>query len=248
MALKEALQRGSIQSSPYQKQENVKNSDQLHMFSENQKAYFVVKRSLDIVLSFLLLAILSPIFIICALAIKLESSGSIIFRQERVGRGGEPFRVYKFRTMYKHTPNNVATNQFKNPDHYITKVGKILRVTSLDELPQLLNVLKGEMSLVGPRPLILAEEKIHSQRLKRGVYSLRPGVTGYAQVNGRDLVDEESKVNLDTEYLMHISFFLDLKILLKTVAVVFSRKDYQEGCVENADAVTANKPEDANAA
>ena len=93
---------------------------------------------------------LSPIFIICALAIKLESSGSVIFRQERVGRGGEPFRVYKFRTMYKHTPNNVATNQFKNPGHYITKVGKILRVTSLDELPQLLNVLKGEMSLVGP--------------------------------------------------------------------------------------------------
>lgn len=159
MALKEALQRGSIQSSPYQKQGNVKNSDQLHMFSENQKAYFVVKRSLDIVLSFLLLAVLSPIFIICALAIKLESSGSVIFRQERVGRGGEPFRVYKFRTMYKHTPNNVATNQFKNPGHYITKVGKILRVTSLDELPQLLNVLKGEMSLVGPRPLILAEEK-----------------------------------------------------------------------------------------
>lgn len=95
MALKEALQRGSIQSSPYQKQGNVKNSDQLHMFSENQKAYFVVKRSLDIVLSFLLLAVLSPIFIICALAIKLESSGSVIFRQERVGRGGEPFRVYK---------------------------------------------------------------------------------------------------------------------------------------------------------
>lgn len=94
MALKEALQRGSIQSSPYQKQGNVKNSDQLHMFSENQKAYFVVKRSLDIVLSFLLLAVLSPIFIICALAIKLESSGSVIFRQERVGRGGEPFRVY----------------------------------------------------------------------------------------------------------------------------------------------------------
>lgn len=103
MALKEALQRGSIQSSPYQKQGNVKNSDQLHMFSENQKAYFVVKRSLDIVLSFLLLAVLSPIFIMCALAIKLESSGSVIFRQERVGRGGEPFRVYKFRTMYKLT-------------------------------------------------------------------------------------------------------------------------------------------------
>ena len=101
------------------------------------------------------------------------------------------------------------------------RTGKILRVTSLDELPQLLNVLKGEMSLVGPRPLILAEEKIHSQRLKRGVYSLRPGVTGYAQVNGRDLVDEESKVNLDTEYLMHISFFLDLKILLKTAGCGF---------------------------
>ena len=93
MALKEALQRGSIQSSPYQKQGNVKNSDQLHMFSENQKAYFVVKRSLDIVLSFLLLAVLSPIFIMCALAIKLESSGSVIFRQERVGRGGEPLSL-----------------------------------------------------------------------------------------------------------------------------------------------------------
>ena len=126
--------------------------------------------------------------------------------------------------MYKHTPNNVATNQFKNPGHYITKVGKNSSCHQLDELPQLLNVLKGEMSLVGPRPLILAEEKIHSQRLKRGVYSLRPGVTGYAQVNGRDLVDEESKVNLDTEYLMHISFFLDLKILLKNRCCGFQQK------------------------
>ena len=113
------------------------------MFSENQKAYFRGKTVIGLLYyPFLLLAVLSPIFIICALAIKLESSGSVIFRQERVGRGGEPFRVYKFRTMYKHTPNNVATNQFKNPGHYITKVGKILRVTSLDELPQLLNVLK----------------------------------------------------------------------------------------------------------
>ena len=113
----------------------------------------------------------------------------------------------------------------------------------------MLNVLKGEMSLVGPRPFNPSGRKDPFTAFKKRRYtSLRPGVTGYAQVNGRDLVDEESKVNLDTEYLMHISFFLDLKILLKTVAVVFSRKDYQEGCVENADAVTANKPEDANAA
>lgn len=244
MALKEALQQDQIPSSLY---ENEEKKDHFYVFTTTQKVYFVVKRTLDVIVSFLFLVVLSPILLVCALAIKLESSGPAIFRQERVGRGGIPFQVFKFRTMYKEAPSNVSTSQFKNPDRYITKVGKILRVTSLDELLQLLNVLKGEMSLVGPRPLILSEEGVHSHRLKRGVYSLRPGVTGYAQVNGRDLVDEESKVNLDTEYLHHFSFLLDLKILVKTVTVVFCQKDYQEGCVEPAEPIV-EQAKDSNAA
>ena len=151
--------------------------------------------------------------------------------------------------MYKHTPNNVATNQFKNPGHYITKVGKILRVTSLDELPQLLNVLKRRNEPCWASPFNPSGRKDPFTAFKKRRIQSSPRVTGLCPSKpADDLVDEESKVNLDTEYLMHISFFLDLKILLKTVAVVFSRKDYQEGCVENADAVTANKPEDANAA
>ena len=152
-----------------------------------------------------------------------------------MGKGGKIFCVYKFRTMYTHTPSNVATAEFKSVENYITKVGKILRVTSLDELPQLVNVLKGEMSLIGPRPLILAEKDIHAQRLENGVYLMRPGITGYAQINGRDFVSTLSKVELDTEYLHEFSFWLDVQILFKTAVVVFLRKDYQEGCVEDED-------------
>lgn len=232
MALKEALQQNYAQSSPYQHKETLTHS---YTFTSKQQVYFAIKRGLDFVLSFVLLVILSPVLLLCTLAVKLESPGPAIFQQERVGRGGTPFRVYKFRTMYAHTPNNVATSQLKDADQYITKVGKIFRVTSLDELPQLVNVLKGEMSLVGPRPLILSEEEVHTQRMKKGVYNLRPGVTGFAQVNGRDLISEEDKVNLDTEYLNHFSLWLDIKIMFKTVAVVFLKKDYQEGCAENCD-------------
>lgn len=246
MALKEALRQGYVPSPSEQQEENL---DQSYAFTSRQQVYFIIKRGLDVILSLLFLVILSPIFLVCTLAVKLESSGPAIFRQERMGRGGNPFRVYKFRTMYTHTPNNVATSQFKGVDHYITRVGKFFRATSLDELPQLVNVLKGEMSLVGPRPLILSEEEVHAQRWENGVYLLRPGVTGYAQVNGRDLVTEESKVILDTEYLHRFSLWLDLKILFKTVAVVFLRKDYQEGCVNESQVVVEQeKSGDAHAA
>jgi O-antigen biosynthesis protein WbqP len=131
--------------------------------------------------------------------------------------------------MLLHSPHNIATSELENADQYITRAGKFLRKTSIDELPQLINVIKGDMSIVGPRPLIINERYIHSMRYQQGVYFLRPGLAGLAQVNGRDLVDPEEKIRLDAEYLHTFSFKTDIKILLKTIQVVFTHSGYVEG-------------------
>ena len=175
-----------------------------------------VKRILDFFFSlWLLILLLLPMFII-AVIIRAESSGKAIFKQKRFGREGKTFVCYKFRTMYKDAPATKAAADFYDRDKYITKVGRFLRRTSLDELPQLFNVLKGEMSLVGPRPLICEEESIHHKRLERGVYSLRPGITGMAQISGRNLLGDDEKIQSDSYYLKNIKILLDLKILLRT--------------------------------
>ena len=200
-----------------------------YLFTTGQRAYLKIKRGLDFTLALCSITILSPLFLLCAIAIKLDSRGPVIFRQKRVGRNGKVFDVYKFRTMKVDAPQNVATAELTDANQYITKVGNILRKTSIDELTQLINVLKGDMSIVGPRPLVVSEIEIHQRREKANVYQLRPGVTGFAQVNGRDLVTPDEKVAYDVEYLHKFSFWMDIKIFFKTFGVVLMRKDYAEG-------------------
>ena len=180
------------------------------------------KRVFDIVTSALGLIILSPVFLGIAIAIKCDSKGPVIFRQDRVGKGGRLFVCLKFRSMRIDAPKNAPTSQLKDPEQYYTKVGKFLRKTSLDELPQLWCVFIGKMSLVGYRPLVPHEVKANAMRARLGVFSMRPGITGHAQVMGRDGVYYKNKAILDAYYVKHASPWFDLKILFQTVGVVAS--------------------------
>ena len=189
-----------------------------------------VKRFLDIVFSSLLLFfLLLPIFII-AVIIRSESRGNAIFKQNRIGRGGRVFVCYKFRTMQITAPKAMSAAEFKDREKYITRVGAFLRRTSLDEIPQLFNVLKGNMSLIGPRPLICEEQSIHRERMDKGVYALRPGITGMAQISGRNLLGDDEKLSKDMYYLENVKLWLDIKILFRTVSKVFKG----EGIVNEA--------------
>ena len=191
--------------------------------------YAFFKRFFDIVVSAVSLIVLAIPFVLISLAIAFDSRGRVIFKQRRVGRGGKEFFIYKFRTMSVDAPSMVATGDLTCAHSYITRVGRFLRKTSLDELPQLINVLKGDMSVVGPRPLIINESEIHQRRTDAGIYSVRPGVTGWAQVNGRDNVSVDEKVRLDKYYVNNKSVVFDLHIILKTVWVVIIKKGYAEG-------------------
>lgn len=191
--------------------------------------YCIWKRILDVFLAVTgLLVLLIPMGII-ALAAYIDDPGNVIFSQKRVGMNGRIFRLYKFRTMKLNTPKYVATGDMQNPNQYITRVGKILRKLSLDEIPQLINVVKGDMSLVGPRPLIPGERPIHDMRFRFGVYTVRPGVTGLAQVNGRDTVQPGAKVRYDLKYVQNFGFGMDCKIIFSTVPKVFSGSGVVEG-------------------
>lgn len=194
-----------------------------YTLSAGQRIYSVFKRLFDFLISLIALLLLIVPFLIIALFIRSESKGPVIFRQERVGKGGKLFTIFKFRTMFQEAPSAVATGDFEDSAKYITRVGRFLRRTSLDELPQLFNVFLGDMSLIGPRPLILEERRIHLFRQAHHIYLVRPGITGNAQVNGRDDITFEDKMERDLEYLHHFSFWMDLKILLKTFVVVFNR-------------------------
>lgn len=186
------------------------------MYFMGTRAYLLLKRALDIVFSAVLLVLLSLPMVSIALAILLTSEGGALFRQERVGRGGRVFICYKFRTMYRWAPPSRPKSGFFDAEGYITPVGRLLRRSSLDELPQLFNVLKGDMSLVGPRPLIAEEGEIHQLRQRCGVYRLRPGITGLAQVGGRDSVSDIEKARLDVRYTRELSLVNDVGILFKT--------------------------------
>lgn len=188
-----------------------------------------LKRFFDVIVSALMILILSPLFIIITCAIFLDDGRPILFKQLRVGKNEKRFNIYKFRSMSTKAPKAVATSDLSDPYAYITRVGRFLRKSSLDELPQLFNILKGDMSLVGPRPLIRQEKEIYKLRKNMGVYSVRPGITGWAQINGRDVVTNKEKVKLDKEYVEKRSFWFDLKILFKTIIVVISGKGFAEG-------------------
>lgn len=176
--------------------------------------------------------ILSPIIIIVALSVKLTSKGPILFKQRRIGKNNEEFSIYKFRTMRIDTPN-VPTHLLENPEQWITPVGKFLRKTSLDELPQLFNILSGKMSIVGPRPALYNQYDLKDMRTKEGIHKLVPGLTGWAQINGRDEIPLSLKVKLDKEYLERKSFWLDLKIIFLTAVSVVKSEGVQEGKAEN---------------
>lgn len=201
--------------------------------------YHPWKRLIDIFCSAMgLLVLLLPLAIV-ALIVYLDDKGDVFFRQYRVGLNGKRFKLYKFRTMKMETPKYMATMEVDDPDKYITRVGKFLRKTSIDELPQLINVLKGDMSLVGPRPLISDEYEIHEMRSRFGVYNIRPGVTGLAQINGRDLVSAAEKVRWDVTYLKHFGLWMDIKILFATVPKIFGG----DGVVEGYDSSEKEKEE-----
>ncbi len=190
--------------------------------------YRICKRTGDIVLSLCAILLLSPIFLILSLLIVCTSRGPIFFRQARVGKDGKFFYCLKFRSMKTCAPQS-ATSELRHANFYITPVGKFMRKYSLDELPQLFNVLLGQMSLIGPRPLIPAELAVHDLRLRYGVYDLRPGMTGWAQVNGRDNVSAVQKAMLDKHYAEHFGLFMDLKILFMSVLQVLQHTDVCEG-------------------
>lgn len=216
------------------------NAVELHLITEEQvqdlqrvevssSFYCGVKRVLDFVLSALGLTVLLVPLALTALVVYIDDPGKIFFCQKRVGRSGKLFTLYKFRTMKMDTPKYMATVDVDDPDKYITRVGRVLRKLSLDEIPQLFNVLKGDMSLVGPRPLIPNEEEIHTMRNRFGVYTVRPGVTGLAQINGRDLVSPAEKVRWDVTYVGNIGFWFDIKILFATVPKIFGGEGVVEG-------------------
>lgn len=186
------------------------------------------KRLFDIVVSFVALIILSPLFLVIMVINYFTPDCNVFFSHERRGRRGKPFRIYKFQTMKNFTPN-CATAELENPEQYITKIGKILRKTSLDELPQLWNILKGDMSFVGPRPLISSEIRAHRLRLEYGVYRFRPGLTGWAQINGRDDITLMKKMRLDKEYCDNWSLRLDLIILFRSFGVCIKQEGFHEG-------------------
>lgn len=188
------------------------------------------KRSFDIFLSLIALIIFAIPMLIIALWIKVDSPHEkVLFKQERIGIDNVPFTILKFRSMRDDAPHQMATENFENPEMYITSVGKILRKTSMDELPQLLNVLKGDMSIVGPRPLIPKEKYVLKLRDEYGANKILPGITGLAQVHGRDQVTDENKASYDGKYALNVSLLLDASIILKTVSDVVRSRGVREG-------------------
>jgi O-antigen biosynthesis protein WbqP len=187
------------------------------------------KRLIDIILSGVGTVVLAPFMLIIALFIKLESPGPVLFRQKRVGLHKKTFPILKFRTMRIDTPKDTPTHMLQNPDQYITKVGRFLRKTSLDELPQILNILKGDMAIIGPRPALWNQDDLVAERDKYGANDVLPGLTGWAQINGRDELEIPVKAKLDGEYVEKMSFLFDLKCFFGTIISIFKHDGVVEG-------------------
>ena len=188
-----------------------------------------LKRLLAIVLSLLGILCLGWLLLLLSIAIKLDSPGPVLFRQKRVGLGKSHFYILKFRTMRTDTPKDMPTHLLANPDQYITRVGRFLRKTSLDELPQLFNILLGHMAIIGPRPALWNQFDLIAERDKYGANDVRPGLTGWAQINGRDELEIDVKAKLDGEYVERLSFGFDVKCFLGTIAAVLRSDGVVEG-------------------
>lgn len=202
------------------------------------------KRVIDLALSLIAFLVLLPIFFLLAVMIKIDSRGPILFRQERCGKKEEPFQVLKFRTMYADTPKNIPTGQLDNPDFHITRFGNFLRKTSLDELPQIINIIKGEMSIVGPRPLIYEEKEVLRLRGINHAAELSPGLTGWAQINGRDVMPPEVKAQYDGEYYQRLSPLFDMKIFFRSIAYVLRRDGIHEGKIRYDESIETDRDSD----
>ena len=187
------------------------------------------KRLLDVVFSLCGLIFLAPVFLILMIWIKLDSPGPVFFKQKRVGKGKTYFNILKFRTMRTDAPSEMPTHLLTNPEAFITKSGRFLRKTSLDELPQIINILKGEMSIVGPRPALWNQYDLLEERDRYGANDVTPGLTGWAQVNGRDELEIDVKARLDGEYVHHMTFKMDATCFLMTITNVLKQKGVVEG-------------------
>lgn len=192
-------------------------------------AYRIIKRISDIVMSLCGMIILSPLFLLLIIAIKADSKGPVLFKQKRVGKKKVLFKILKFRTMRIDTPKDTPTHLLKNPEKYITRMGRLLRKTSLDELPQIWNIFVGQMSIIGPRPALWNQVDLIAERDKYGANDLVPGLTGWAQINGRDELPIDVKARLDGEYARKICFRMDVKCFLGTVARVLRSEGVVEG-------------------
>jgi O-antigen biosynthesis protein WbqP len=188
-----------------------------------------VKRILDVVLALGGLIVFSPLFLLIALIIKLESKGPVFFRQTRIGKDKTTFRIYKFRTMLTETPKDMPTHLLNDPSRYITRFGAFLRRSSLDEIPQCFNILVGHMSVVGPRPALWNQDDLIAAREAVGANAIRPGLTGWAQINGRDELPIERKAALDGEYVQKLSFALDVRIFFATFIKTLRAEGIREG-------------------
>ena len=191
--------------------------------------YRYVKRGIDVVLSFMGLVILAPFFVLLALAVKLDSKGPVFFRQKRVGIHKKYFYILKFRTMRTDTPKDMPTHLLQDPEQYITKTGRFLRKTSLDELPQIINILKGDMSIIGPRPALWNQDDLIAERDKYGANDVPVGLSGWAQINGRDELPIAEKARLDGEYVQKMSFAFDCKCFFGTIISVLKSDGVVEG-------------------
>ena len=188
-----------------------------------------LKRFFDFVSALLLTIVISPLFLLLMLLIKIDSRGPVFFKQNRIGKNKKQFKIMKFRTMSTDTPRDMPTHLLKDPDKYITKVGKFLRKTSLDELPQLFNIIAGHMAVVGPRPALWNQDDLIAERDKYHANDIRPGLTGWAQVNGRDELEIEVKARFDGEYVERMSFLFDLKCIFITLFKVAKSDGVVEG-------------------
>lgn len=195
------------------------------------------KRAIDVILSLMGIIVLAIPMLILAIVIKLDSKGPVIFRQKRIGKGKTEFDIYKYRSMYSETPQNVPTHQLHGANSYITRSGKFIRKYSLDELPQLFNIFKGDMTIIGPRPALWNQYDLISERDKYGANDVKPGLTGWAQINGRDEIPIELKAKLDGEYVENLSFLFDCKCFIKTVFSVLKHESVVEGAVEEKETV-----------
>ena len=200
-----------------------------YTLSTGQRVYRTVKRVLDFLVSLASMAILFLPMLILALVIKLDDRGPVFFTQKRIGRDQKPFMMLKFRTMRADTPHDIPTHQLADPQQYITRVGRFLRKTSLDELPQLLNILAGQMSIVGPRPALWNQFDLIAEREQYGVHQVQPGLTGWAQINGRDELEIPVKAALDGEYVRRFGLKMDLICFVRTFSVLFTGKGVVEG-------------------